>query len=50
MTRYPVASEEDVRAMARESPDFFTPEGLETALERWRELHTPDKRARGNAS
>jgi hypothetical protein len=32
-------SEEDVRAMAREYPDFFTPEVLETELECWRRLH-----------
>ncbi|MGH8575580.1 MAG: hypothetical protein ACREXJ_01410 [Gammaproteobacteria bacterium] len=32
-------SEEDVRAMAREYPDFFTPEVLEEELACWRELH-----------
>ncbi len=32
-------SEEDVRAMAREHPDFFTPEVLEKELACWRELH-----------
>jgi len=40
-------SEEDMRAMAREYPDFFTPEVLEKELERWRELQqrvAPDAR------
>ncbi len=32
-------SEADVRAMAREYPDFFTPEVLEEELACWRELH-----------
>lgn len=32
-------SEEDVRVMAREYPDFFTPEVLKNELAHWRKLH-----------
>jgi len=42
-------SQEDVRAMAREYPDFFTPEVLEKEVARWRKVHAADKRARDNA-